>query len=249
MVGIALPTRNGGLLISGGIVSRVDEIVTHGPGQRMHEPTDGPCHWRTVRLPSRDLLKYGRAMIGRAFDIPPGTCRWRPKREALRRLTRLHDDATRMSKVQPHVLHAASATRGLEQELIAVLIDCMRGKATAEDDAVRARHADVLCRFEDLLSGCSERAPSIIDICAALDVPDRTLRAYCKMHLGMGPHRYLRLRQMQLARRALRDANPGTKRISDIARRYGFDGLGRFAASYCKQFGELPSDTVRRHGH
>jgi AraC-like DNA-binding protein len=246
LVVITLPTRGGGSLFSGGIALREDEIVVHGPGQRMHQATKGPCHWRTIRFPSDDLRRYGRAMIGRTLGIPVTAFRCRPQREALRRLSRLHDDATRMSRVRPAVLADAEAIRGLEQELITGLIDCMRERTT-DADATAIRHVDIMCRFEDVLAKFPHRPPSIADICSALGVPDRTLRACCRMQLGMGPHRYLRLRQMQHVRRALRGADPRVTRISLVARQYGFDTMGRFAASYRDQFGELPSETIKRH--
>lgn len=245
-VRIALPLRSGEPLFSGGIALRTNEIVTHGPGQRMHERTDGLCRWRTIWLPAHDLVRYGRAMIGRTFEVPLGVSRWRPAREALRRLNRLHDDAIRMNKFQPRVVAGTEATRGLEQELMDALIECMRTRMPDQNAAASSRHADIMHRFEDILRDYPDRAPSIAEICAALDVPDRTLRACCKMHLGMGPHRYLHLRQMQRARRALRATDTGVIRISDIANRYGLGGLGRFAASYREHFGELPSDTMRR---
>jgi AraC-like DNA-binding protein len=62
----------------------------------------------------------------------------------------------------------------------------------------------------------------------------------------MGPHRYLHLRQLHLVRRALQYSLPGVARISDVARRHGFGGAGCFAAAYREQFGELPSETIRR---
>ena len=243
---IALPARNGDPLYLDGIVLRADEIVTQGPGQRMHELTYGPCRWRTIGLPAHDLLRYGRAIVGRLFDVPPGMCRWRPHRQAIRQLSRLHDDAVGMSKAQPRVLTVAEATRGLEQELIAVLIDCMRQETIDEDAAASVRRTNIMCQFEDVLSHLPDSAASIAEICSELKVPPRTLRACCQIQLGMGPRRYLHLRQLQRARRALRGAASDATRISDVARQFGFRGPSRFAASYRAQFGELPSDTIAR---
>lgn len=247
LVRVSLPLGGGTALFRNGLPTRADEIMTHGPGQSMHERTEGPCRWRTIGLPVPDLIRYGRAIIGAGFKVPLGTCRWRPPRAALRQLNRLHDDATRMSRALPQVVAAAEATRGIQQELIDGLLECMRMTPINDVVASRARQADIMSRFEDLLRNFPDRPPSVVEICAKLEVPDRVLRLCCNEYLGMGPHRYLHLRQLHFARRALRYSLPGVARISDVARRYGFGGPGRFAAVYREQFGEPPSATIRRH--
>lgn len=246
LVRITLPTRGNGSLFWAGAALRPDEIVSHTASLGIYERTDGPCHWRTISLPIAHLLRYGRAMIGRAFGLPSGAHRWRPTSKALQRLSHLYDDATRMSRTQPLVLTRTEATRGLEQQLTDALIECMRASRTGEDATIGSRPIDVMDRFEGILRDYPHRAPAISDICTALGIPARTLRAYCKMHLGMGPHQYLHLRQMHLARRALRITNPATTRILDVANQYGFSAHGRFSSDYRKQFGERPSDTKRR---
>ena len=60
----------------------------------------------------------------------------------------------------------------------------------------------------------------------------------------MGPKRFLLLRRMHLARRALREA-PADATVTDIATEFGFWELGRFAVEYKALFGEAPSETLR----
>jgi AraC-like DNA-binding protein len=50
---------------------------------------------------------------------------------------------------------------------------------------------------------------------------------------------------MHSARRALREAAPSTS-VTDIAMRYGFWQLGRFAVEYKALVGESPSATLRQ---
>jgi transcriptional regulator GlxA family with amidase domain len=99
-----------------------------------------------------------------------------------------------------------------------------------------------MIRFEELLALHFSRQLSTSEICASIDVSERTLRACCAQFLGMGPSRYLRLRRLNLVRAALRRADPATIRIAEIASRYGFSGLG----VYRSVFGEKPSNTLRQ---
>jgi len=62
----------------------------------------------------------------------------------------------------------------------------------------------------------------------------------------MSPTRYLRLRRMHSVHHTLRSGGPDAASVSEVARRYGFCRLGRFAADYRDLFGELPSATLRR---
>ena len=90
--------------------------------------------------------------------------------------------------------------------------------------------------------GCPMHVP---ELCMAVGVPERTLRACCEEFLGMGPQRYLRLRRMKMARGELRRADPATTSVATIARQCGFANLGRFAVTYRTWFGETPSTTLR----
>jgi transcriptional regulator GlxA family with amidase domain len=62
----------------------------------------------------------------------------------------------------------------------------------------------------------------------------------------MSPARYLLLRRLNMARSALRRADPATAKVAEIARNCQFQEPGRFAVTYRTIFGETPSTTLRR---
>jgi len=101
-------------------------------------------------------------------------------------------------------------------------------------------------RFEQMIEAHREEPLYLTDVCAAVGVSDQSLRLYCQELLGMGPQRYLWLRRMHQARRALTLADPAETTVTMIANDHGFAELGRFAVAYRELFGERPSMTLRR---
>ncbi|TYL74005.1 helix-turn-helix domain-containing protein [Bradyrhizobium cytisi] len=101
-------------------------------------------------------------------------------------------------------------------------------------------------RFEEFLEENSDTPLYPAEICAAVGAAERTLRAACEDHVGMGPIRYLALRRMHLVRRALLRSHSSTATVTRIATDHGSWELGRFAVAYRALFGESPSVTLQR---
>lgn len=74
----------------------------------------------------------------------------------------------------------------------------------------------------------------------------RSLQAAFAEHLGMSPTGYLRRVRLARAHRDLQAAQPGDGlSVADIAYRWGFGHVPRFAAAYRERYGVLPSQTLR----
>lgn len=90
-------------------------------------------------------------------------------------------------------------------------------------------------------------APVRVDeLAAAADVSQRTLRTAFEEYFGLGPVRYLQLRQLHQVFRALTAADPEEITVSRTFAEHGAWAFGRFSARYRQLFGELPSETLRR---
>ena len=162
------------------------------------------------------------------------------------KLQRLHAAAGHLAEEAPEIIANPDAARGLEQALIEAMVGCLAIKRTSENSLAQGQHAIVMRRFRRMMEENPEQPLYIPEICKAIRVSERTLRICCQEHLGMGPKRYLLLRRMHLARRALRRAAPGAATVTETATRFGFWQLGRFAVEYQVLFGETPSATLRR---
>lgn len=244
MLLILLPMGGSTAPIWGGVRLRSGELLTVSPGQRAHTTTEGPVCFGSIWLPTEDLARYGHALSGVPFAVPPGICRWLPAPSAGTHLRRLHMAAIRHAATRPEALADAQAAHGLEQELLHALVGSLAAASVREETPAERRHRNVLARFEDLVEAGSRQR--MTEICAALGVSDGLLRECCRTHLGMSPSGYRRRRAMQQVHRALRSGDREMTTVSEIARRHELRDLGRFASNYRAIYGELPSTTLRR---
>ena len=81
------------------------------------------------------------------------------------------------------------------------------------------------------------------DIAAAVDCQARTLFLAFQDHLDESPMNYVKRRRLECAYDDLLHTDDP---VTDVALRWGFLHLGRFAGGYRQRFGELPSATMAR---
>jgi AraC-like DNA-binding protein len=76
----------------------------------------------------------------------------------------------------------------------------------------------------------------------------RWLQEAFRRYVGVSPMMYLRDVRLARVHEELRAGAPDQVSVSEIAHRWGFGHLGRFAEQYRARFGELPSQTLRSDG-
>jgi len=142
-------------------------------------------------------------------------------------------------------LHAPLALQQFEQLFMTTLLlahphnysELLEGRCAA------AAPRDVK-RAVDFIHANLEGALTLSDLVAVSGVPGRTLRQHFRHFKGMAPMAYLRRARYSQVRAELlrRDG----RSVTEVARRWGFEHMGRFAAGYRRLFGEPPSATARR---
>jgi AraC family ethanolamine operon transcriptional activator len=103
-------------------------------------------------------------------------------------------------------------------------------------------------KVDDYLDAAGLRPVHISEICAQLNVSRRTLhRAFYEV-LGLGPITFLRHKRLCAIHSVLRDSDPATATVAQVAIQHGFIELGRFSHYYHSLFGEYPSETLGGRG-
>jgi AraC-like DNA-binding protein len=243
---VTFRTQPGPSLLQAGVEIHPSAVVRHGQSHDYFQRSSGSASFGTISLPIEDIALVGEVMSGLDLTPPRDAMLITPPPAAMAKLQRLHAAAGRLAENAPEIIANPDAARGLEQALIEAMVGCLAHSEDREDGLAQGQHVIVMRRFRRVVEENPEQPLYIPEICKAIRVASRTLRMCCQEHLGMAPKRYLLLRRMHLARRALRQAAPDARSVTDIATRYGFWQLGRFAVEYHSLFGESPSATLRR---
>jgi AraC-like DNA-binding protein len=234
----APPFLHCGLTVSPGdiFVNRSDVV---------HQRSDTELHLGTISLPNDNLRATAEAIIGRELPETPQKAIVRPPPALTLRLLNLHKNIGQLAYDAPDILEHPEVRRALEAQLVHAMLQCL-AEGAIPDSTKRGRgHDAIVAKFEAFLAENPHRLLYLTEICAGIGVAERTLRAACEEHLGMGPIRYLTLRRMHLTRRALQHADPSESTVTRIATDHGFWELGRFSVTYRALFGESPSETLR----
>ena len=87
---------------------------------------------------------------------------------------------------------------------------------------------------------------SVPEFAARLAVSQRSLELAFREFLGITPRQYLNYRRMHGVHSELRQRQPDSHCVTEVANAWDFSELGRFAGEYKRLFGELPTATLQR---
>jgi AraC-like DNA-binding protein len=140
----------------------------------------------------------------------------------------------------------ATQIRHLERAVIAGLLASQQHSMTEaiRSGPVRAS-SSALRKAVTFVAEAPGAQHTVADLAQAAGVGVRQLQKLFRDEFDMSPAQYLRNVRLDGARADLIGGD-GAKAVSDVAYRWGFNHLGRFAAHYEHKFGETPSHTLRR---
>ena len=132
----------------------------------------------------------------------------------------------------------------LETSLLRMLRNILSNSFSEQDD--------LNSPIERLMSGALRRIGRdsqvrVAELANAVGVSERTLHRAFKKYLEIGPKRYLKIRQLNIIRHAIRQPRYTPVNVTDILTEHGVTEFGRFAFDYKALFGEAPAETLQRY--
>lgn len=244
--GVAFRTQLGPRLLMAGLEMQQSNIIVCNGDQSYFQQSGGLAGVGSMSLPAEEMSSIGSAIVGHELILPESSTSSVPKASAMAKLRHLHEAAGHLALRAPEVIERPESARSLEQALIDAMVTCLSTGEVRENRSALRQHATIMRRFRRAIEEKSDQAIYLPELCISIGVSERTLRICCQEQLGLSPKRYLVLRRMHLARRALRENAPAATTVTEIATRYGFWQFGRFAGEYRSIFEELPSATLAR---
>ncbi len=225
---------------------KVDVIL---PGRTLWHSTPPGSEVASLSIAAEALAVLGPALAGRDIVISRDLRSLQILPATMQRLRRLHKATIHLAETAPEIITNEDAARGLDEALADLFIECLTQEDAGKESTASRRHRATIQRLHDLAEQHAEEPLFLSEVCQKLGVARRTLELCCREHIGTSPKRYLTLRRLHLAHTALRRASPDQTSVTEIATRYGFWELGRFAVEYRSVFGETPSASLRSSWH
>jgi len=237
----SLPMRDAGALHCGGhtlheaqlLVARGDNL----PELRTPANLDLLCINLQETEMARLLVSQGSRLGVR--DLPG--CYRLPAGGAYLALARLAQALFAPEAVSLTWLAQPAARIALRDTLLLHLLDLLdTGEPHELAPSARLR---VIRRAREYALAHPDQPPSILELCNRVGASRRKLQYCFQETLGINPVAYLRTLRLNAAHRALRRG--AGESVQDVAARWGFCHLSRFARDYRRLFGQLPSTTLK----
>lgn len=112
-------------------------------------------------------------------------------------------------------------------------------------DQPTVRRPRTVKRTLDAMHAEPGRSFTAAELAGIAGVGIRVLQESFRQHVGVPPLTYLRGLRLEGVHAELSRAGPGQVSVSEVATRWGFTHLGRFAGAYRSRYGVTPSQTLR----
>lgn len=245
-----------GLLAEGAELTRCniesfdeDDIQVYSPGIELMYHAAGPSRWVNFTAPQTVLQEVAKTRLGRPLELSMrGMVSFRLLRGRRAYLRQLARDAFGLAKALQPAGMAPVLAREMSRALVVAYVDAL-GSAEMVARTVKTstarRHHHLILACERLVTSPGATGVDMSDIARRSGYSKRSLELIFRRGVGMTPGRWFMNVRLNGALRELISPEAGCT-VTDVATRWGFRHLSRFAEHYRRTFGELPSQTLAR---
>jgi AraC-like DNA-binding protein len=230
-----------------GIEVRAGSLVIHQPGVE-HDGVYGR-NFKVVCFSVRDevLAKHLRRLSPRFQDAmrQPWSV-FEPPAASRQEIIAHFAEAAAIIQSDPRLRNSRRALTTFEERLVCDFLRAVALQFPSHSMETDRRAAAIVRRVDQVTQRSRLVGATVVELCAACNVPRRTLNRAFQHAIGMGPAAYFRRVRLNRARRALQRVGARSTTVTDVALELGFRHLGRFAKQYDELFGESPHETLRR---
>jgi AraC family ethanolamine operon transcriptional activator len=145
---------------------------------------------------------------------------------------------------QGQIVEQPAARRMMGLALTESVLQCSRTPEPSRRSLAAINKRRIVAKARAYMEQQPDAVLAVPDLCKAIGASRRALQYAFEEVLQVSPVTYLRLMRLNRARVDLQQ--PQACAVGDVAARWGFWHLSRFAAEYKSLFGELPSATLQR---
>jgi AraC-like DNA-binding protein len=232
----------------GRVLSGPGQAVVAGPYQQFASEWTVDCSKLLIKLESATLENYLSTLLGRrqmrALDFEMGMDLTADSSATLLRTVQwILDELDQPGSL----LHTAPlAGRQYQRMLMWTLLHSQPNNYSTE---LAARELPQLPHYipqtEQFIQAHYDESISLEQLVEHANVSERTLLEGFKRYRDVSPMKLLKLTRMDFVHLTLKEADPATNNVTDIALGCGFSQLGKFSTEYKERFGESPSDTLK----
>ena len=217
-------------------------IIAYDHTQGLEFSFKGPLKIITVAVSIGEIERRAQNLWGEAFQdrtsvgalyLPDASARM----FAARKMNAILFETMR----DPFAVVSPRGCREVENAVLDTLLSSVLDRSRVEGMRVRQKIAR---KAEEYLRTRCHEPISISDLCAGVGTTRRTLHLGFVELYGVPPMHYLRAIRLRGAREDLINARSRDLRVTDVAMKWGFEHLGRFALAYQDFFGAVPSADV-----
>lgn len=232
----------------GHVLSGPGQAVVAGPYQQFATEWTTNCSKLLIKFEKNTLESYLSTLLGRrqirALDFEMGVDLTADSSASLLRTIQWIIDELD----QPHSLLNNAPLAGLQYQrmLMWTLLHCQPNnysKELAAREMPQVPH--YIVQVERYIQEHYSEPISLEQLVEHVNVSERTLLDGFKRYRDISPIRALKLTRLDYVHLALKEADPASNNVTDIALEGGFSQLGKFSTEYKERFGESPSETLK----